>query len=110
MSDLTIPVFITPKRMYGPVAVEHLPEDSEDVVALWDEGCPNVIEFPDEGRSMVAPRTISHRRWAAAKQTSDERRAIREQKGRTAAPSGVAVRPSPINAPQCVARRADAGG
>ena len=62
---LTIPVFVIPMRMYGPVAVEHLIEDAEDVLELWRQGVPNVIEFPDEGRSMVAPRAVSHRRWAS---------------------------------------------
>ncbi len=62
---LTIPVFVIPMRMYGPVDVEYLIEDAEDVLELWNQGMPNVVEFPDEGRSMVATRRISHRRWAA---------------------------------------------
>ncbi len=62
---LHIPVFVLPMRMYGLVDIENLIEEAEDVLELWNNGTPNVITFPDEPRSMTAPRTISHRRWVA---------------------------------------------
>lgn len=65
VDKLRIPVFVIPMRLYGPTDVEYLIEDAEDVLELWRQGVPNVVEFPDEGRSMVANRRVSHRRWAA---------------------------------------------
>ncbi|MDO4538964.1 MAG: hypothetical protein Q4B54_12440 [Coriobacteriales bacterium] len=62
---LRIPVFILPMRMYGLVDIENFIEEAEDVLELWNNGTPNVVTFPDEPRSMTAPRTISHRRWLA---------------------------------------------
>lgn len=62
---LRIPVFVLPMRMYGLVDIENFIEEAEDVLALWKAGTPNVVTFPDEPRSMTAPRTISHRRWIA---------------------------------------------
>ncbi len=40
-------------------------EEAEDVLELWNNGTPNVVTFPDEPRSMTAPRNVSHRRWLA---------------------------------------------
>ena len=62
---LRIPVFVLPMRMYGLVDIENFIEEAEDVLELWKNGTPNVITFPDEPRSMTAPRTVSHRRWVA---------------------------------------------
>lgn len=62
---LHIPVFVLPMRMYGLVDIENFIEEAEDVLELWNNGAKNVITFPDEPRSMTAPRTISHRRWVA---------------------------------------------
>ena len=62
---LHIPVFVLPMRMYGLVDIENFIEEAEDVLELWDKGAQNVITFPDEPRSMTAPRTVSHRRWVA---------------------------------------------
>lgn len=62
---LRIPVFILPMRMYGLVDIENFIEEAEDVLELWKNGADNVITFPDEPRSMTAPRTVSHRRWLA---------------------------------------------
>lgn len=62
---LTIPVFVLPMRMYGLVDIENFIEEAEDVLELWKAGAKNVITFPDEPRSMTAPRTVSHRRWLA---------------------------------------------
>ena len=62
---LRIPVFVLPMRMYGLVDIENLIEEAEDVLELWNNGAQNVITFPDEPRSMTAPRTVSHRRWVA---------------------------------------------
>ena len=62
---LRIPVFVLPMRMYGLVDIENFIEEAEDVLELWNNGAQNVITFPDEPRSMTAPRTVSHRRWLA---------------------------------------------
>jgi PTS system cellobiose-specific IIB component len=62
---LRIPVFVLPMRLYGLVDIENLIEDAEDVLELWKAGTPNVVTFPDEPRSVVAKRTVSHRRWLA---------------------------------------------
>lgn len=62
---LRIPVFVLPMRMYGLVDIENFIEEAEDVLELWKGGAKNVVTFPDEPRSMTAPRTISHRRWLA---------------------------------------------
>lgn len=62
---LRIPVFVLPMRMYGLVDIENFIEEAEDVLELWKAGAQNVITFPDEPRSMTAPRTVSHRRWLA---------------------------------------------
>ena len=62
---LHIPVFILPMRMYGLVDIENFIEEAEDVLELWNNGAQNVITFPDEPRSMTAPRVVSHRRWVA---------------------------------------------
>ena len=62
---IRIPLFILPMRMYGRVDIENFVEEAEDVLELWNNGTPNVVTFPDEPRSMTAPRTVSHRRWLA---------------------------------------------
>ena len=62
---IRIPLFILPMRMYGLVDIENFVEEAEDVLELWNNGTPNVVTFPDEPRSMTAPRTVSHRRWLA---------------------------------------------
>ena len=62
---LRIPVFVLPMRLYGLVDIENLIEEAEDVIELWNAGTPNVVTFPDESRSVVAMRTVSHRRWLA---------------------------------------------
>lgn len=62
---LRIPVFVLPMRLYGLVDIENLIEEAEDVIELWNAGTPNVVTFPDEPRSVVAMRTVSHRRWLA---------------------------------------------
>ncbi|MDO4537913.1 MAG: hypothetical protein Q4B54_07110 [Coriobacteriales bacterium] len=62
---LHIPVFVLPMRLYGLVDIENLIEEAEDVLELWNNGTPNVVVFPDEPRSVVATRTVSHRRWLA---------------------------------------------
>ena len=67
VDKLRIPCFILPMRLYGALPVEHLIEEAEDVLELWNNGMKNHILFPDEPRSMTAPRAISHRRWAAEK-------------------------------------------
>ena len=64
---IRIPLFVLPMRMYGLVDIENFIEEAEDVLELWNNGAQNVITFPDEPRSMVAPRTVSHRRWVAGK-------------------------------------------
>jgi hypothetical protein len=51
--------------MYGLVDIENLIEEAEDVIELYTNGAENVVTFPDEPRSMTAPRTVSHRRWLA---------------------------------------------
>lgn len=60
-----IPIFLLPMRLYGLVDVENLIEEAEDVLELWNNGTPNIVVFPDEPRSIMAKRTISHRRWLA---------------------------------------------
>ncbi|MDO4796494.1 MAG: hypothetical protein Q4A01_00565 [Coriobacteriales bacterium] len=62
---LRIPVFVLPMRMYGLVDIENFVEEAEDVLELWRNGAQNVVTFPDEPRSMTAPRVVSHRRWLA---------------------------------------------
>jgi PTS system cellobiose-specific IIB component len=62
---LHIPIFLLPMRLYGLVDVENLIEEAEDVLALWNDGTPNIVTFPDEPRSIMARRTVSHRRWIA---------------------------------------------
>ena len=62
---LHIPVFVLPMRLYGLVDIENLIEDAEDVIKLWKVGAPNIVAFPDEPRSVIAKRTVSHRRWLA---------------------------------------------
>lgn len=62
---LRIPIFVLPMRLYGLVDIENLIEDAEDVLELWNNGTPNIVTFPDEPRSVVAKRTVSHRRWLA---------------------------------------------
>ena len=62
---IRIPLFVLPMRMYGLVDIENFVEEAEDVLELWNNGTPNVVTFPDEPRSMTAPRTVSHRRWLA---------------------------------------------
>ena len=62
---LHIPIFLLPMRLYGLVDGENLIEEAEDVLALWNEGTPNIVTFPDEPRSIMARRTVSHRRWIA---------------------------------------------
>jgi PTS system cellobiose-specific IIB component len=63
---LHIPIFILPMRLYGIVDIENLIEDAEDVLELWKKGAPALVTFPDEPRSVVAKRTVSHRRWLAS--------------------------------------------
>lgn len=63
---LHIPIFILPMRLYGLVDIENLIEDAEDVLELWKKGAPALVTFPDEPRSVVAKRTVSHRRWLAS--------------------------------------------
>ena len=65
---IRIPLFVLPMRMYGLVDIENFVEEAEDVLELWNNGTPNVVTFPDEPRSMTAPRTVSHRRWLAQQQ------------------------------------------
>ena len=65
---IRLPLFILPMRMYGLVDIENFVEEAEDVLELWNNGTPNVVTFPDEPRSMTAPRTVSHRRWLAQQQ------------------------------------------
>jgi PTS system cellobiose-specific IIB component len=62
---LHIPVFILPMRLYGQIDINGVIEEAEDVLELWNNGTPNVVTFPDEPRSMTAPRNVSHRRWLA---------------------------------------------
>ena len=62
---IRIPLFVLPMRMYGLIDIENFIEEAQDVLELWKNGAPNVVTFPDEPRSMTAPRTISHRRWLA---------------------------------------------
>ena len=62
---LHIPVFILPMRLYGQIDINGVSEEAEDVLELWNNGTPNVVTFPDEPRSMTAPRNVSHRRWLA---------------------------------------------
>lgn len=62
---LHIPIFLLPMRLYGLVDVENLIEEAEDVLELWNNGTPNIVTFPDEPRSIMAKRTVSHRRWLA---------------------------------------------
>ena len=62
---LNIPIFLLPMRLYGLVDVENLIEEAEDVLELWNNGTPNIVTFPDEPRSIMAKRTVSHRRWLA---------------------------------------------
>ena len=62
---IRVPLFVLPMRMYGLVDIENLIEEAEDVIELYKNGADNVVTFPDEPRSMTAPRTISHRRWLA---------------------------------------------
>ena len=62
---IRIPLFVLPMRMYGLVDIENLIEEAEDVIELFKNGADNVVTFPDEPRSMTAPRTVSHRRWLA---------------------------------------------
>ncbi len=62
---LHIPVFVLPMRLYGLVDIENLIEDAEDILKLWNAGAPNIVTFPDEPRSVMAKRTVSHRRWMA---------------------------------------------
>ena len=65
LDKLRIPCFVLPMKLYGALPVEHLIEDAEDVLELWRGGATNPILFPDEPRSMTAPRAMSHRRWVA---------------------------------------------
>ena len=44
---------------------EYVIEEAEDVLELWNNGTPNIVTFPDEPRSIMAKRTVSHRRWIA---------------------------------------------
>ncbi|MBR3317344.1 MAG: hypothetical protein IKG21_05965 [Atopobiaceae bacterium] len=62
---LHIPIFILPMRLYGLVDIENLIEEAEDVLNLWKPGDSCLVTFPDEPRSVVAMRTVSHRRWLA---------------------------------------------
>ena len=68
LDKLRIPCFVLPMKLYGALPVDHLIEEAEDVLELWNGGMKNPILFPDEPRSMTAPRTMSHRRWVAAQQ------------------------------------------
>jgi cellobiose-specific phosphotransferase system component IIB len=68
LDKLRIPCFVLPMKLYGALPVDHLIEEAEDVLELWNGGMKNPILFPDEPRSMTAPRAVSHRRWAAAQQ------------------------------------------
>lgn len=63
---LRIPVFILPMRLYGQIDIEQVIEEAEDVLELWNNGTPNPVVFPDEPKSMTAPRNVSHRRWVAS--------------------------------------------
>ena len=65
VDKLRIPCFVLPTRLYGALPVEHLIEEAEDVLELWNKGATNPITFPDEPRSMSALRAVSHRRWVA---------------------------------------------
>lgn len=58
-----IPIFLLPMRLYGLVDIENLIEEAQDVIELWNNGTPNIVTFPDEPRSIMAKRTVSHRRW-----------------------------------------------
>lgn len=64
--QLTIPVYVLPMRLYGQVDAVNFIEEAEDVLELWNQGVPNVIQFPDEPRSMTSMRNVSHRRWLAS--------------------------------------------
>lgn len=64
--QLSIPVFVLPMRLYGQANIEDLIEDAEDVLELWKPGDSYVVQFPDEPRSMVATRAVSHRKWVSS--------------------------------------------
>lgn len=68
LDKLRIPCFVLPMQLYGALPVEHLIEEAEDVLELWNSGAKNPILFPGEPRSMTAARACSHRRWVAQQQ------------------------------------------
>lgn len=64
----TIPFYVIPTRLYGLMSAEDFMQDAEDAIAGWKETDMNPFHFEGEQTAIRVMRTVSHRKWLAARQ------------------------------------------
>ena len=62
-----VPFYVIPTRLYGLMSAEDFMQDAEDAIAGWKETGLNPFTFEGEQVSIRVMRTVSHRKWLAAK-------------------------------------------
>ena len=62
-----VPFYVIPTRLYGLMSAEDFMQDAEDAIAGWKETGLNPFIFEGEQVAIRVMRTVSHRKWLAAK-------------------------------------------
>ena len=62
-----VPFYVIPTRLYGLMSAEDFMQDAEDAIIGWKETGMNPFFFEGERISIRVMRTVSHRKWLAAK-------------------------------------------
>ena len=62
-----VPFYVIPTRLYGLMSAEDFMQDAEDAIAGWKETGKNPFTFDGEEMAIRVMRTVSHRKWLAAR-------------------------------------------
>lgn len=59
-TDVSIPIYILPPRMYGKMEIEEIYQDARDLVDMFQQGALNPVHFPGEENVLRITRAYAY--------------------------------------------------